>query len=254
MSVRTRAITSPLLGIISALVFAASALAANDIYTDALSQPSRSADEKKRDAAEHSADLLRLAGIKPGMRVLDFLAADGYYTELLSHIVGPKGHVVMLNNAEYDKFSEPGWQKRIANNRLPNVEHRTVDLNKMNLGENTFDAAVMVKVYHDLYWIDPSWPKINVRSTLDQVARALKPGGVLLLVDHSAKPGTGNRDAALHRIDEAFTRKDFETSGFEVISQSDLLRRPDDKRDQISYKPPALGKTDRFVLVLRKKA
>jgi len=76
---------------------------------------------------------------------------------------------------------------------------------------------------------------------------------VLLLVDHSAKPGTDNIAAsALHRIDESYAIKDFESHGFRVVSKSDLLRRPDDARDQISYKGPMLGKTDRFVLVFRK--
>jgi len=92
-------------------------------------------------------------------------------------------------------------------------------------------------------------------SVLDQLAQALKPGGVLLVVDHSAKPDTGSADATkLHRIDEAYAIKDFETHGFDVVANSDLLRRPDDPRDQLSYKVPMLGKTDRFVLVLRKAA
>jgi predicted methyltransferase len=82
----------------------------------------------------------------------------------------------------------------------------------------------------------------------------LKPGGLLLLVDHSAKPGTGSADAGtLHRIDEAYTVHDFEKRGFKVIGKSDLLRRPDDKRELVSYTPPGLGKTDRFVLVFRKQ-
>jgi predicted methyltransferase len=58
----------------------------------------------------------------------------------------------------------------------------------------------------------------------------------------------------LHRIDEAYAIKDFESHGFKLAAKSDLLRRPDDARDQISYKGAALGKTDRFVLVLRKTA
>jgi predicted methyltransferase len=88
---------------------------------------------------------------------------------------------------------------------------------------------------------------------LAQLARALKPGGVLLLVDHSAKPGTGSADATpLHRIDEAFAVKEFESHGFKVIAKSDALRRADDPRDQITYKGPMVGKTDRFVVVFRK--
>ena len=46
--------------------------------------------------------------------------------------------------------------------------------------------------------------------------------------------------------------QDFTAHGFKVVGKSDLLRRPDDARDLVSYKGPALGKTDRFVLVLRK--
>jgi predicted methyltransferase len=80
----------------------------------------------------------------------------------------------------------------------------------------------------------------------------VKPGGILLLVDHSAKPGTGSADAgSLHRIDEAYARRDFEKHGFSYVSKSELLRRPDDPRDQITYKGPMVGKTDRFVMVFR---
>jgi predicted methyltransferase len=88
---------------------------------------------------------------------------------------------------------------------------------------------------------------------LTQLARALKPGGRLLLVDHSAKEGTGSAAATpLHRIEEAYAIKDFESHGFKVVAKSDLLRRPDDARDALTYKGPMVGKTDRFVVVFRK--
>ena len=80
-----------------------------------------------------------------------------------------------------------------------------------------------------------------------------KPGGLLLVVDHSAKPGSGSSVAGtLHRIDEQFMRQDFEAHGFTFANKSDILRRSDDKLDQISYKEPMLGKTDRFVYVFHK--
>lgn len=232
----------------------ASAAQTKDIYDTAVSHPARSENDRKRDALDHPAELLRLAGIKPGMRVADVLAGGGYYSELLSYVVGSNGHVLMLNNAAFDGWSK-SWPKRVESNRLPNVEHRTIDLNKMDLGSNTLDAVLLIKVYHDLYWVDTGgdWPRVDVKSTLDQIASAVKPGGVLLLVDHSAKPGRGSADAsALHRIEESFARKDFESRGFTLSAQSDLLRRPDDQRDQLSYDGPAAGKTDRFVMVFRK--
>ena len=69
----------------------------------------------------------------------------------------------------------------------------------------------------------------------------------------SVASGTGSNDAgSLHRIDEEFMRKDFESHGFTFAGKSDFLRRPDDTLNQISYKPPAVGRTDRFVYVFRK--
>lgn len=228
-----------------------------DVYDAALTHPGRPAADSARDALDHPAEMLRLAGLKPGMKVADVLAGDGYYSELASYVVGPKGHVYLINNAAFDDWSQPALKDRLAGGRLTNVTHETVDLDDMKLPPASFDAVLLVKVYHDMYWVDSSpkstWPKIDVGSVLDQLSHALKPGGVVLLIDHSAKAGHGNSDAGkLHRIEEAFAIRDFAAHGFKVVAKSDLLRRPDDARDLISYKGPALGKTDRFVLVLRK--
>jgi len=244
----------PSLGVLFAAVFLSFvASAATDIYTAAADQPGRTEEDKKRDATDRPIEILRLGNIKPGMKVLDFLAGGGYYTELLSHIVGPTGQVVMYNNAQYEKWSS-GVEQRLANKRLPNVEHKVAELDNMGLGENTFDAVVMVKSYHDLYMVEPKeWPKVNINATLDQVIKAMKPGATLLLVDHSARAGTGAKDVnELHRIEEAFARKEFESRGLKLVAHSDLLRVPGDKRDLITYKGPIVGKTDRFALVFRK--
>jgi predicted methyltransferase len=232
---------------------------AADSYDAAVAHAGRSAADLKRDPLDRPADILRLSGIKPGMRVADVLAGDGYYSELASYVVGPTGKVLMINNAAFDHWSDGPLQARLASDRLANVEHQTLDLNHMNLKAASLDAVFLIKVYHDLYWVDTEvsspWPKIDTGSVLDQLARALKPGGVLLLVDHSAKAGSGTAAAStLHRIDESYAVKDFESRGLKVVAKSDLLRRPDDARDLLSYKGPALGKTDRFVLVFRKTA
>jgi predicted methyltransferase len=115
---------------------------------------------------------------------------------------------------------------------------------------------LLVKVYHDLYWTElmNGPPKTDAKTVLDQIAAALKPGGVLLVVDHSAKAGTGSKDAdTLHRIDAAYARRDIESHGFKLVTQADFLHDPTDDRSMISYKPPMLGKTDRFVYVFRKE-
>src|SRR3977135_1973894 len=127
---------------------------AADSYDAAVAHPGRSAADLKRDALDHPAEILRLSGIKSGMHVADMLAGDGYYSELLSNVVGPSGHVLMLNNKAFDHWSDGDRQPRLAGNRLPNVEYRIVDLAQMKLGSGTLDAVVLSKVYHDLYWVD----------------------------------------------------------------------------------------------------
>jgi predicted methyltransferase len=234
-----------------ALIACGGALA--DVYSQVLSHPGRPADDVARDALDHPAEVLRLAGIHSGMQVADFMGAGGYYSELLSYLVGPKGHVYLLNNEAFDEWGENGWQKRIAH--LPNVTHQTIVVEHTGLPSHSLDAVLLIKVYHDLYWQSDKgpWPKIDPDATLTEIARVVKPGGILLLVDHSAKPGTGSADAGtLHRIDEAFARSDFEKHGFVFVKSSDIARRPEDPRDKITYKGEMLGKTDRFVMVFKR--
>jgi predicted methyltransferase len=157
-----------------------------DIYQGALSHAGRPERDLKRDAIDHPAEVLRLAGIKPGMRVGDFMGASGYYSELLSYIVGPKGQVLLMNNTAYDTWSENRWQERTG--RLANVEHRTIDAEHLDLPDRSLDAILLIKVYHDLYWVDEdpkdNWPRYDVPRVLNEIARVVKPGGILLLVDH----------------------------------------------------------------------
>jgi predicted methyltransferase len=253
MSAKGTGLHATFLTLIAALTLSTAAAAA-DRFDAAVSHPGRSAADIERDPKDKPARVLRLTGIGPGMHVVDVLGGSGYYSELLSYLVGPKGEVLLINNAGFDSY-DPTWKARLAGGRLPNVTHRVVDLSAMQLGTATFDAALLIKVYHDLYWkeLTDGPPKTDAKNILDQIAAALKPGGVLLVVDHSAKAGTGSADAdSLHRIDEVYARRDIESHGFKLVAHADFLRDPSDDRTLISYKPPALGKTDRFVYVFRK--
>lgn len=229
-----------------------------DPYATAVAHPGRSEGDLKRDRIDHPAEVLRLAGLKPGMQVGDLLAGGGYFSELASYIVGPTGHVLMLNDVATDYWSNDGWKERLAGNRLPNVEHRRIDLEHLSLPDASLDAMLIIKVYHDFYWVDnrpnSPWPKLDPQAVLTEIARVVKPGGVLLLVDHLAKSGTGSTDAGrLHRIAESYARSDFERHGFQYVASSDVLHVPNDDRSLISYEPPILGHTSRFVLVFHKR-
>lgn len=221
----------------------------------ALANPARSEADRERDGRDKPAAILALAGFGPGMTIADIFGGGGYYSEILSEVVGPKGKVLLINNAPYDAYAKKGLTPRLANGRLPNVEYRIVPSESMQLGTSDLDGALIVMSYHDLYVVDPEndWPAIDASQFLDQIATALKPGGVLLIVDHAARDGSGSSDSnSLHRIDEAFASKDISSHGLELISSSEILRNKDDPRDKGVFDESIRGKTDRFVHVYRK--
>src|SRR6202035_2186918 len=103
---RSTTVSAVFLALLGVVALAGANVRAADVYDAAAGHAGRSSDDLKRDSLDHPAEVLRLAGIKPGMQVADFLAGDGYYSELLSYLVGPKGHVYLLNNTAYDTWSE----------------------------------------------------------------------------------------------------------------------------------------------------
>jgi predicted methyltransferase len=220
-----------------------------------LANPARSAADRERDARDKPAEVLALARFRSGDTVADILAGGGYYSEILSGIVGPGGKVLLVNNTGYENFGRKALAERLANDRLPNVVHVVGPSDALGLDEASLDGAVMVMAYHDLYWVDEKegWPKVDVDRFLDQVVRALKPGGVLVVVDHGAKAGTGSADAqTLHRIEEQFAIADFRSHGLQWEAAIPVLRNPDDDRTRNVFDPAIRGRTDRFVHLYRK--
>ena len=143
------------------------------------------------------------------MAVADVFGAGGYWSELLTYVVGPKGSVLLVNNPPYEEFAKKDLDTRFTGDRLASVKRLVVDPADMKLGTATLDAAIIVMSYHDLYYVDEKdgWPAVDAGKFLDQIHAALKPSGAFIIVDHSAKAGTGSAAAQeLHRIDEEFTK------------------------------------------------
>jgi len=246
--------------VVALLILSPFAWATADIYQDAVMNKERSAKDRERDARELPVEVLKFAGFKPGMRVADVFGGGGYYSELISYIVGPKGEVLLVNNAPYNEFAKEGLKEHFTPGRLPNVKRVTADpcnLKGCNLrlGKGVLDAALIVMSYHDLYFKDEKggWPELDAGKFLDQINRALKPGAPFLIIDHAALEGTGSSAAQeLHRIDEQFARKDITSHGFKYEGSFDKLRNPNDDRGVVVFNPAVRGKTDRFVHLYRK--
>jgi predicted methyltransferase len=224
--------------------------AADAAIDAAIAHAERTAADRERDARDKPAEVLALAGIKPGMTVVDMFSAGGYYTELLAHLVGANGKVYAVNNVPYAQYSKKDREARFTEGRLKNVEHRIVEASYINLPAKSADAIVIVMSYHDAFWIDEKegWPEINTAGFIDSLKRVLKPGGKLLIVDHNAPAGTGAEMAGkAHRLNEEFAKKSLTSRGFTLVKTWDGLRNKDDQLDKMVFDPAVRGKTDRYV-------
>jgi predicted methyltransferase len=216
----------------------------------ALGFSSRSDAEEARDAGRKPAAVLGFLGIRPGMTVLDLVAAGGYYTEVLSIAVGPEGKVYAQNPAIMLTFRDGAigreLSRRLEGGRLPNVVRLDQEVGELEVEPGSVDAALTALNFHDIY---NRGGNEAAQGFLLSVEKLLKPGGTLGIVDHSG--GVGD-DAALHRIDESLVKAAALQAGFELVAESNLLRNPADDRTQGVFTKGLRGHTDRFVLRLRK--
>lgn len=221
----------------------------------ALAHKDRPAADRARDAPRQSAAVLRFFGIGPGMTVLDLYSGGGYYTEILAYLVGAQGRVVAHNNTSYLNAARAELASRFAPGRLPNVTRLTAESNELTLPPGAFDAVLMTDVYHDVYFEDEArgWPRIDGPRLLAELYRALKPGGVLGVVDHAALPGAPPATGGtLHRIDPGLLKSDLTAAGFVLDGESDVLGNPADDRTKSAFDPSVRGRTDQVVLRFRK--
>ena len=246
------ALAVPML-VLSAL--AVPARAADPAIERSIASPERTADDRERDKREKPAEVLAFAGVKPRMVVADIFSAGGYYTELLSGVVGPTGKVLAINNVPYADYSKDDRKARYTEGRLKNVEHHLIEASWFNLPQKV-DLAIIVMAYHDVYWIDEKsgWPEINTDGFVESVKRMLKPGGKLLIIDHNAAAGTGREAAGkLHRLNEDWVKKSLVSHGFVLDKAYEGLRNPNDQFDKTVFDPAVKGKTDRYVLLFKVK-
>jgi predicted methyltransferase len=220
--------------------------------TAAIADPARGADTQA-DARRHPAELAAFAQIKPGDVVVDLIPGSGYFTRIFSTIVGPKGHVYAIWPSEYAKVD--GDEVPLTQALVKDPQYSNVTL--ITQPGAQFSAPVKVDVvwtsqnYHD--YSDKFMGPIDLKLLNDAVFKALKPGGVFIVVDHVAEAGSGHRDTdTLHRIDEQSVKSEVSAAGFVLEAESDVLRNPADNHTLKVFDPSIRGHTDQFALRFRK--
>ena len=234
-----------------------------------LASADRRAADRTNDIRRKPHDMLAFIGLWPGMVALDLSAGSGYTTGLVARSIGPSGRVYGQNRprdpnspapkpAATEGAAAPATpppagpptpavsvaeraKNPAASNIVP-VVRRFEDPVPPEVAAGGLDLVTLMFNYHDLGWLGVDRAQMN-----KAVFAALKRGGMYVIADHSGRPGTGiSESGTLHRVEEAFLRKEVEAAGFRLAEEGNFLRNPGDPRDKNTPDPPQ--PKDEFVL------
>jgi predicted methyltransferase len=230
----------------------AAAIPAN--IASAVADSARPDADKQRDADRKPGETLAFAGIKNGEQVAELLPGSGYFTRILSKAVGTQGKVFAVvpprpANAPPDRPDPAArLQPIIDDQNYSNVSVLQQPLATLSV-PTPVDLVFTAQNYHDLHNV----PTLDIAAFNKSVFDSLKPGGLYVIVDHSAQAGSEVRDTStLHRIDEATAKKEVMAAGFEFVGSSNVLANAADPRTAKVFDPSIRGKTDQFILKFRK--
>jgi predicted methyltransferase len=215
----------------------------------AVQSPARPAEDVAQDAARKPAEMLEFARVGPGTQVADMIAGGGYFTRLFAVAAGPTGKVVAIvppTSAKLDPKSA-----EIVGNLPKNPAFANVTVEQaLPTSPGSFDVIWTSMNYHDLHnFLSPEAVLTFNKAVLD----ALKPGGVYVIVDHAAAPGSGTTATrTLHRIDPAVVKAEVQAAGFVEDGETNVLANPADDHSRIVFDPAIRGQTDRFAYRFRK--
>lgn len=217
------------------------------LYSDAVADPKRPADEVARDPMRHPAEILAFAQLAPGDKVADIRPGAGYFTRLFSDVVGPTGRVYAFVPERTMARENPAADLLVA--AYPNVTRVNGLLDSMTYAE-PLDMIFMSQEYHDFHipGFDTDVTRMNAA-----VFAALKPGGRYVVIDHQAAPGAGvSVVQTLHRIEGDYLKREVEAAGFVYEVESAVVANPADDHSLNVSDDKIRGRTDQFVYRFRK--
>jgi predicted methyltransferase len=217
-------------------------------YEAIVAAPDRADADRQVDQRRQPAKMLAFAGVRTGMKILDMEASAGYSTELLARTVAPAGTVYAQDSAAViERFVKDKFDLRAQKPAMKNVVHVVRDFDDpIPPDVSGLDMITFFFAYHDITYMQVDRAAMNKK-----MFAALKPGGFLIVADHSAKPGEGISVAkTLHRIEESTLRQEIEAAGFKLVAEGDFLRHPEDPRDAAVFRPQV--PVDEFVLKYQK--
>jgi ubiquinone/menaquinone biosynthesis C-methylase UbiE len=155
-------------------------------------------------------EILKALDARPGTRIADVGAGDGFFTVRIARAVVPDGRVVG------EDISESAVQKlrdRVAADHLTNVDAVLGSADDPRLSVETFDAVLVHNAYHEF---------VQHEQMLGHILSALKPGGRFVLVEPFHTSSTDlprEQQVAKHDLAADIAEKELRTAGFTIVSR-----------------------------------
>jgi predicted methyltransferase len=235
---------------VAAVLPAASAIAQTAAHPldPILAGSHRSDANRARDVYRHPKETLDFFGVKPTSKVLEIWPGGGWYTEVLSPYLRDKGQYIAVFPSQSTRGLQ-NFKDKLA--KAPALYDKTVIVplgvpDKLDIRpEGGADFVLTFRNVHN--WIKEDWTDKFFKSFYD----ALKPGGVLGVVEHRAKPGTTLKQSQESGyMTEEYVIERATAAGFKLDAKSEINANPKDTKDYakgVWTLPPVLtlGDTDK---------
>ncbi len=237
MSSGTRIQTVKVLLLVAAMATAAAAAAASDPLAAAIASPSRSAKNTVRDQYRHPLETLKFFGLRPDQTVVEIWPGRGWYMEILAPYLRDHGRYYAAIEAP-DVAGAPKEAKDNAAFLRQRITDDPADFGKVIVTElhppqlteicppGTADVVLTFRNVHN--WIESG----TQQAQFDTFFKALKPGGVLGVVEHRGAPGISLKQMSKSGyMDEAYLKKLAANAGFRLAAESPINNNPKDTKD-----------------------
>jgi predicted methyltransferase len=237
-----------------------------------LAAPHRPAENRQRDVYRHPLQTLQFFGLRQDMTVVEVWPGNGWYTEILAPLLRDRGRLYVAHidpaSSEYARSTVETYRAKLGSR--PDLYGKVVMTTlAAPPAKNEIappGSADMVVTFRNLHnWMMFGWD----RAAFEAMHAALKPGGVLGVVEHRGDPKLPqDPKAASGYVTEAYAIRLIESVGFKLVGRSEINANPKDTRDYdkgVWALPPsfangdvdreryaAIGESDRYTLKFEK--
>tara|TARA_B100001540_G_C15702504_1_gene594567 strand:- start:137 stop:859 length:723 start_codon:yes stop_codon:yes gene_type:complete len=193
----------------------------DEIINAAVKNPLRKIENTEKDELNKPVEILKFAELSSDMTVLNLSPVDEFYNELLNNVINEDKNGLVID----------------------------AGIDNLNSNKSSLDRVFMIENYHKLYSEFSGSKADAVQMFLKKVRHALKPGGLVIIIDHDAEKGSSIATASsINRLSDEIVMSDMKNAGFEFVDNIHILK--DDWEDDLTisaFDPSVIGSTSRFV-------